>query len=147
MAQNVIVPVIDLTSAAEGSTVPQMLQTAINFGGANAFSASNSTAVIANTAGFWRINGISQILSVSSQGISNKLNMSDGLSTKTILGHEVGANVTLATAIEVDLIVFLDSGDSISAVSNDGKAKFVGSARQIADINGTLINPVGFNPQ
>ena len=31
MAQNVIVPVIDLTAAAEGSTVPQYLQNSVKF--------------------------------------------------------------------------------------------------------------------
>ena len=58
MAQNVIVPIIDLTRAAEGSSVPQNLQTSLAFGSQTAFSANNSTVVIANTAGFYRVNGI-----------------------------------------------------------------------------------------
>jgi len=43
--------------------------------------------------------------------------------------------------------VFLSAGESISGVSSAADGGLVGSARQIADINGTLVNPSGFNPQ
>ena len=44
MAQNVIVPVIDLTSAAEGSSVPEFLQRAQAFGSQTAHSVANANA-------------------------------------------------------------------------------------------------------
>jgi len=152
MAQNVIVPVIDLTAAAEGSTVPQNLQTAIAFGSQTAFSANNSTDVIANTAGFYRIFGVASSQNVST-GSSNtaSLTMTDGLSVKTIWALTVDSSQTTNSAVisseSFDFVVFLASGESISAVSSDFLAFVKGSSRQIADVNGNLVNPLGFTPQ
>lgn len=143
MAQNVIVPVIDLTRAAEGSSVPQNLQTSLAFGSQTAFSANNSTVVIANTAGFYRVNGIMTCVA----NRESKIDLSDGLSVKTILSLKIGAaNLTDQNQI-FDFTVFLRAGDSISAVSSDANNYVNGSSRQIADVNGNLVNPVGFNPQ
>ena len=143
MAQNVIVPIIDLTRAAEGSTVPQNLQTSLAFGSQTAFSANNSTVVIANTAGFYRVYGIMTCVA----NRESKIDLSDGLSVKTILSLRIGAaNLTDQNQI-FDFTVFLRSGDSISAVSGDVNNYVNGSSRQIADVNGNLVNPVGFNPQ
>ena len=40
-----------------------------------------------------------------------------------------------------------DSGDSISGESNDANAIISGSVRQVADINGNIVNPSGFSQQ
>lgn len=147
MAQNVIVPIIDLTAAAEGSTVGQNLQTAIAFGSQNAFDVNNGTAVIANTAGFWSMTcGIAAYTdSISAQ--SAILSMSDGLSTKTIWGINHSTAFISNTLVEkLDLTFFLDSGESLSWTCSSLN-RVQGSIRQIADINGVLVNPSGFNPQ
>jgi len=147
-ATNVVTPIIDLTPTAEGSVLGVNLQTAIAFGSQTAFSAANSTAVIANTAGFYRIfmNG-----SVESRGGGNNtltLQMSDGISTKNIWGMTVRTSTTrVQTNEDVDIVVFLDSGESISVISNDNGAIATGSVRQLADINGNLVNPRGFTSE
>lgn len=149
MAQNVIVPIIDLTAAAEGSTVPQNLQTAIAFGSQTAFSANNSTAVIANTTGFWRIFAGFGLRNDSTTESSASLTMSDGLSSKTIWDitlRRQSSDINHA-AQSLDFVVFLAAGESISAVSNSTAMYINGSSRQIADVNGTLVNPSGFTPQ
>ena len=147
MAQNVIVPVIDLTSAAEGSTVPQNLQTALGFGSQTALSAENSTDVIANTTGFWRIVGTSS-MKVSGSVQTNSLTMTDGLSVKTIWAHKMNSGSTESYQnIIFEYTVFLNAGESISAVSSNAGNYIIGSSRQIADVNGVLVNPVGFTPQ
>ena len=143
MAQNVIVPIVDLTRAAEGSTVPENLQTALSFGSQTAFSANNSTVVIANTAGFYRIYGIMTCVA----NRESKIELSDGLSTKTILSLRINSPGSVDLNQLFDFTVFLESGDSISAISNDANNYINGSSRQIADTNGNLINPSGFNPQ
>lgn len=149
MAQNVIVPVIDLTSAAEGSSVGQNLQTAYAFGSQTAFSVSGSTQVIANTAGFWRVNATGTLYINAGTQAAVTFQLSDGVSTKDLFKFEI-INTTPALAVSesFDFVVFLNSGESISAISNlSSYALLAGSARQIADINGTLINPSGFTPQ
>ena len=148
MAQNVIVPIIDLTSAAEGSTVAQNLQTALAFGSQTAFSANNSTVVVANTAGFYRIFANASMLTGSSTGVrTNSFVMSDGLTNKTIWIQSGIAGGGDSFSSPLDFVVFLNSGHSISAVSNNAAAFLSGSSRQIADINGVLVNPSGFSPQ
>ena len=147
-ASNVITPIIDLTAAAEGSATPQFLQTALAFGSQTAFDVANTTTVLANTAGFWRIFGAVSIRGDNSSTSSASFTMTDGLSTKQI--YELAlttVNNTNVTSQNFDFNVFLASGESISAVSNKAGVIIAGSVRQIADVNGTLVNPSGFTPQ
>ena len=133
-ASDTIVPIIDLTGAAEGSGVPEFLQRAIAFG--------------SQTAGFWQVLFCVSLES-STGGIREVyIQLNDGASTKRIWESQVfaGANGQMLSQT-VEMVVFLDSGESIEAISNNGFALMQGSARQIADINGTLVNPVGFSPQ
>ena len=137
-ASDTIVPIIDLTGAAEGSGVPEFLQRAIAFG----------SQTVANTAGFWQVLFCVSLES-STGGIREVyIQLNDGASTKRIWESQVfaGANGQMLSQT-VEMVVFLDSGESIEAISNNGFALMQGSARQIADINGTLVNPVGFSPQ
>ena len=62
-ASDTIIPIIDLTQAAEGSDVPQNLQTALAFGSQTVFNTNNATDQIANTTGFYRIVGTGAIRS------------------------------------------------------------------------------------
>jgi len=147
-ASNVITPIIDLTPTAEGSQLPAALQTAINFTDATAFKAQGSTVSIISTPGFYRIFGTSANRASNGVDAVTRFTMSDGLSSKTVwemdldqTGQEVGV------AVPVDFVVFLQAGESISAVAPSGNSCLAGSARQIADVNGILTNPTGFNPQ
>lgn len=147
-AQNVIVPVIDLTSAAEGSALPIDLSRALAFGSQTSIVANGSTVTIANTAGFWRIFGYASVYTYSGTATVD-FDMSDGVSTKEIFSvaqsyGSVASNQTLI--VPVDLNVFLDTGESIS-VTASSRSEFSGSVRQIATVNGTLVNPSGFSAQ
>lgn len=143
-AQDTIVPIIDLTRAAEGSEVPESLQTALAFGSQTAFNANNATVTIVNTTGFYRIFGN---VSIMNSGIA-KINMTDGATTKIIWSAGYPTTGGTATISEnLDFVVFLGVGESITAEASSANVNIGGSVRQIADINGDLINPVGFTPQ
>ena len=71
--------------------------------------------------------------------------MTDGSTTKTF--WESSMENTYGGMTNFDFIVFLRSGDSVNAASNNTRAQMHGSYRQIADINGVLVNPGGFTPQ
>ena len=147
-AQNVIVPVIDLTETAEGSSVRQDLQTALAFGSVTNFSVSNTTTVIVNTTGFYRVFGACTVGEASSSNRSGVIQLTDGATTKNIWGMRVtatSANVT--TSLNFDFVTFLGAGESIKIYSSAVDIQFEGNTRQIADINGVLVNPLGFNPQ
>ena len=144
-ASNVIMPIIDLTAAAQGTTTPISMQQALAFGSVTAFTASNSTAVIANTPGFYRVFG-AYTNSTDGAVVTGDIRMSDGLSTKIIMSFLRRANGG-GQSETFDFIVFLAPGESISADTNNINVQIGGCSRQIADVNGNLINPSGFTPQ
>jgi len=151
MAQNVIVPVIDLTSAAEGSSVPQNLQTALAFGSNTPFNIYNTTSNVALSSGFWRFIGVSAIKNQQGQCF---IAIDDGTTEKKVWSHTVqsAAGVTLLET-QFDFVLFLRPGDTvtigqfISGAYIGDNSTISGSYRQIADSNGNLINPSGFAPQ
>tara|TARA_A100001015_G_scaffold18050_1_gene20928 strand:- start:9 stop:542 length:534 start_codon:yes stop_codon:yes gene_type:complete len=146
-ASNVITPIIDLTPTAEGSSVPDYLQQALAFGSQTAFNVSNTTSTLANVAGFYRVFGGVSLKPVPGTG-KTEFSLSDGLSTKIIWGIDVIGHDTSQTAVATyDFIVFLATGESLSATSDNGDCSLIGSTRQIADVNGVLVSPNGFNPQ
>lgn len=146
-ASNVILPIIDLTNAAEGSTVPQQLQEAQAFGSQTAFNVSNSTSTIANASGFYKIQCIVNFTYSSATGSVN-FNITDGLSTKLLYSFTDNFSITsTGVSYPFDFIVFLRPNDELSVTSSFVQGNAIGSIRQIADVNGNLVNPVGFSPQ
>jgi len=146
-ASDTIIPVIDLTAAAEGSDVPENLQTAIAFGSQTAFSINDETSVIVNTTGFYRIFGCCSQLARDNASVEAEFSMSDGLASKVVWQSKFPQNINAALTQSFDFVVFLGSGESLSGTCNTNDSFLVGSSRQIADINGTLVQPVGFTPQ
>jgi hypothetical protein len=143
-ASNVITPIIDLTAAAEGSGLPTNLQTAIAFGSNTAFNVSNTSTVLVNSPGFYRIQGVSYVEQTAGS-TGNKFDMSDGLASKAVWSHFTPTSAAgNSTAIEYDLVVFLRAGDSLSATSSATTSRIIGSHRQIATGDGTLVQPNGY---
>ena len=146
-ASNVILPVIDLTSTAEGSALPQYLQTAINFGGA-AFDANNSTATLANTGGFYRVTAGVVCKRDGSAVVQGSFKLTDGATTKILWALELRNSSGEGYISEnVDYTFYLNSGDTLTAVSDNANVRMIGSVRQVADINGNLVNPTGFTSE
>lgn len=143
-ATNVITPIIDLTPTAEGSQLPTDLSRAIAFGSQTSFGSHNSTVTIVNTTGFYRIFGCA---SVSSSGTADEIarfDLSDGLTTKTVWLLEASQDgVGGLAAIQFDFVVFMNSGETLSGFTT-ARTHMDGSSRQIADINGNIVNPSGF---
>jgi hypothetical protein len=147
-ASDTIIPIIDLTAAAGGSDVPESLQQALAYGSQTVWAAGTSTTVIANTPGFYRIFGALTFRNTSTTTIQGKFELTDGVTPKSIWEAAM-ASSTLGgvSVVNIDFNVFLAAGESVQAVSSNNQALLRGSVRQIADINGTLIQPSGFNPQ
>ena len=145
-ASNVILPVIDLTATAEGSDTPQYLQTALAFGSQTAFEVSNTTSTIASSPGFYRVVGV--ICATDNlSNVASGFRMTDGLTTKQVYAHFGTGNAVDSVAVGFDLTFFLATGISLVAFSEHGGDYVVGSIRQVATANGTLVNPSGFSPQ
>ena len=144
-ATNVITPIIDLTAAAEGSGLPVSLQQAQSFGSQTAFSITNTTTTLANSPGFYRVTGTSSIFSASGATVSNSLELSDGFSTKRVFQHTVrGEGGNSGTSVPIDYIFFLAAGETLTGISAAITGYLVGSIRQVATGDGTLVQPSGF---
>ena len=148
-AQNVIVPVVDLTPTAEGSSLREDLQTASSFGSVTTdFRVSSGSDTIQNTPGFYKYTAELSVLS-SGTAAQNQafIFLGDGLGSKRIhqLLNNSDGNPEEPQTIAVSGTVFLRTGDSlgIGVGGNDGYVTI--TSWPIADVNGNLINPSGFS--
>lgn len=143
-ATNVITPIIDLTRAAEGSSTPEYLQRALSFGSQTVYNVSNTTTTLINTTGFFDIFGGINVYEIGSAQ-SCKFSLTDGVSTKIIYEQRAITAVTsdIAFSNPFKMTVFLAAGESLTCTATQF-AEFVGSSRQIATGDGTLVNPNGF---
>ena len=148
MAQNVIVPIIDLTSAAEGSSIPENLQTALAFGSQTAFSVSNTTSTIVTGTGFFRIVGSALTNFGYTPPTIAQISLTNGSTSKQIFDFAITSTASSQHQYApFDFVVFLAAGESVTAQTDETGIEIRGSQRQIADVNGTLVNPSGFSPQ
>lgn len=143
-ASNVIVPVVDLTPTAEGSSLREDLQRALTFADITAFDVENTTTTLMNSAGFWLI----ELNASTFQDEACRLDITDGFATKQLwrIGTSSAVTTTIAPFEYYKAVILLSSGDSVSATCGFN-ARLAGNYRQIADVNGNLVNPDGYTPQ
>ena len=146
-ASNVVQPIIDLTPTAEGSVLPGNLQESLNFGGATAVASQNNIQNLATSPGFYRVTGGIQIYGQSATNQAVTFRMTDGATFKTLYEFEMvqtGApGEVVINQLDFDKIFFVRAGDRLF-VQTTSVTKFDGSVRQVATVNGTLVNPSGF---
>ena len=142
----VVVPTYSINSTAEGSGLPSNLQTAWDFSTGSS-KVTNTTATLISNTGFWQV-GIGATFYPGVATNQAILRINDGVSNKPIwaLSAANAGAVSEADAVVTDtLIVFLRSGDSLEANSNSTGVVLDVWYRQIATVNGTLVNPLGFS--
>ena len=140
--QTTIVPIVDLTETAEGSSLRQDLQSSISFTSATAFNVSNAKTTIVTTTGYFRIIGTASLRTTGTAGRTLDIIINDGVTDKIILGaHTIGlTGANDIINVPIDLIVLLTAGDSL-IIDSGSSTNIVGSTRQIADLSGNLTNP------
>jgi len=140
-ASTMVIPIVDLTETAEGSDVRQDLQTALSHTGITTYSIANATTTVLNTTGYFRFFGNAQINTTS---VTSNINivLNDGATSKSIyfLQGISGSANTFVTE-NFDFIVYLRAGDSVIISTTSTLTRVNGSFRQIADIDGNLVNP------
>jgi hypothetical protein len=139
-ASTQIVPIVDLTESAEGSNLRVDLQTALTLTSANEYAVSGTTSTIITNTGFWRCFGTSTLLITGSQR-NNTIDVTDGVTTKAVYRHtSQGGTAGPYLSDSYDFVIKLEAGESITVTGSIG-GMTAGSIRQIADIDGNLINP------
>lgn len=149
-ASGVIQPVIDFSSVAEGSFLPQNLQTAWDFSTGSA-QTSNTTNTLITTPGFWKLDlsFSGNLNDAAGLGPRATVFIDDGTSTKVVWGVS-HVNMGLSAAkglVDGSFVVFLRAGDELKAFSDNANNVVDVWYRQIADVNGNLVNPLGFTFQ
>lgn len=145
-ASGVIVPVVDFTSAASGSTLSQNLQTAWDFStGFNSVVTTSFTTLI-NTPGFWQVDFTLSALVLGSTLQTARIRINDGTTQKNIwsTANYISAGGVINQTLEEKFVVFLRSGDSLEASVQNTNQSMEVWYRQIADVSGNLVNPFGF---
>ena len=134
-ASTQIVPIIDLTETAEGSNVRPDLQTAFSLKSITSIQVFNTTSTIINNTGYYRVYG-----NVTLDGAGDfRFSLTDGVTTKNIT--QVFGVASTIEIVKFDFIVFIAAGNSLTATSTSASTTFEGNTRQIADIDGNLVDP------
>jgi len=142
-ASTMVVPIVDLTETAEGSSLRQDLQTSFSLASITAHSVTNTTTTIINTTGYFRISGTCNMTTNSGAARSGQIKITDGTTTKVIknFNNLTSYSVSAYNQPAYDFIVLLQAGDSITMTTNGTEVQFDGVSRQIADLSGNLVNP------
>lgn len=140
-ASTMVIPVVDVTESAEGSSLRSDLQTAFSLTTATTFQVTNTTSTILTTTGYYKLIGtVGQITSATANSTFD-INITDGITTKSILGDFISNAVSHNVLIPIELVFKLEAGDSLTISSGSPTTTVKGSVRQIADVNGNLTNP------
>ena len=147
-ASGVITPIVDFTAAAQGSELPQLLQTALDFSTTVTTRTTNGTSIITSTPGFYSLYVNYCVALRGAQATDYGINLFDGATSKYVWTVGQGNSTTNEDDVVStgNLIVYVRSGDTLRVISaSSGLNGFISvSSRQIADVNGNLINPLGF---
>jgi hypothetical protein len=136
-ASTQIVPIIDLTESAEGSNVRADIQTALSLNNITNFEVQASSGqVLVNNTGYFRVFG----RATSKDATNYNLSLDDGVTGKIIFGVFSGAGDEFIVN-DFDFVVFIAAGQSLLGTSSNSSSVLSGCTRQIADIDGNLINP------
>lgn len=147
-ASGVVVPVVDFTAAAQGSELPEFLQTALDFATTVTNRTTNGTSTITSTPGFYSLYINYCVALRGVQAVDYALQIFDGATIKQI--WQVGQGNSTTNEDDVystdRLVVYVRSGDSLNiTAASSGVNGFISiTSRQIADVSGNLINPLGF---
>lgn len=147
-AQNVIVPIIDLTPTAQGTQLPVELQQALAFGNQTFFAIGGTTQNLATTPGFYRVFGNLTVRPSTASLVTADFAITDGLSSKQLWSSAADAGASESRySVNIDFIAFIKQGETLTGTTSSSIAQLRGSTRQVADVYGNLVNPVGFQFQ
>lgn len=136
-ASTMVVPIVDLTETAEGSGLRIDLQSALTLNNVTYNRTTNGFTPILSTTGYYLITGVS---SVGAAGTNNTMALSDGITNTTVFEHFISTG-SAAGNLNINIMVKLEAGDSLSQFSGDANNTISTRVRQIADLSGNLINP------
>lgn len=150
LASDTIIPVVNITGAAEGQALREDLQTAVD--GANTGAAFVGAGFYdwATTPGFYRLSGVMQIdASVAANEVFLFIFKNGPPSTPIFgTGPAIGGGTSVLEFITIPpMTVFLQPGETIRSNNTGARTSILLNITQIADLYGNLSTPLGFTFQ
>jgi hypothetical protein len=142
-ASTMVIPIVDLTESAQGSSLRQDLQTSLSHGTVTSFNVVNTSTTIISTTGYYRVFGALSAQNVADTDDVN-ISITDGTTSKILLEGKVTKNQSNAgylPTIPFDFVVLVTAGDSVVVTSDYTDIRIAGCTRQLASLDGTLTNP------
>lgn len=135
-----IIPIVDLTEVAEGSSLREDLQTAFSFD-VSSFRVTNGTTTVISTTGFFKCIASSGTMNAGSSP-NQRIELFDGTTAKILVDFGVIPNIAgVSNGLIEQFTVCIGTGESLRVVSDQANSPILFSSRQIADISGNLVNP------
>ena len=144
----VVVPTYSINSVAEGSGLPENLQTAWDFSTGSLQIKSNSNQTIISNPGFWLVDLNYTGYATVGATVTAQMNIFDGVTSKPIWAASSlnDSSIEADISVEQKFVVFLRAGDSLRGKCQYSNFDVIDTwYRQIADVNGNLVNPLGFS--
>lgn len=139
-ASGVIVPTVDFTAAASGSVLSEELQQAWDFAtGSIGLQNATNTNIISGT-GFWKI-GVT--FNTVNSNVNANLNILDSTGASKQVWKADFTAASTGIIVQPTFYIFLRSGDTLRGTCGSASGLNVWF-RQVASIDGTLVNPLGF---
>ena len=141
-ASTTVIPIVDLTETAEGSTLRQDLQTSFSYNSATTFDITSTNVTVINNTGYWRIFGQAGVSNGGSPTVNMNFTLFD-VGTKIIqrFHSPIAGTAHSLVIIPYDFIVKLEAGQELQASNNQTLSYLTGAFRQIATVQGDLVNP------
>jgi len=149
---DVIIPIVDFSTVATGSTLSTELNNAIDYSMGNYSVTSASSSSIITTTGFFRVVGSIGLVGANTGSTNGGVifEMNDGTTDKIVFQQKVIGGVGDATPNSpfmqlYDFICYIHTNHSLKVKVIDSTRNIAaGTTRQVADINGNATKPLNF---
>ncbi len=152
LASDTIIPVVNITGAAEGQALREDLQRANDISSSTAaFQGKNAFFDWISTSGFWLIR-VNCLINPSVAGAESNTFIVQGGTSSIVYnpGPSLGGGTNVEEYVQSgDIVVFLRPGDVLRTNHPSATADVTTTVayRQIADLYGNLTTPTGFTFQ
>ena len=137
-ASTMVIPIVDLTETAEGSSIREDLQRSDSLNNTD-IAVTNTATTVLTTTGYFHFRGIATCYDNDSAELAT-IDITDGTTTKSLFVMR-GDGSTSRRNDNFDFNVFLAAGNSIIVTSSSATTFVDGTFRQIADLSGNLVDP------
>ena len=137
---DVVIPIVDFTPTTSGTSLALELRNCINKNSSLNRITTQTTTTIVNSSGFFNLT--CELRGNGGFAVSQFEILTDGTSSTSIMNLYAGSAVSSRSIF----VVYLNSNDVLRVITSSACDLSV-MQTPLADVNGNLINPNGYDPQ